>query len=432
MIRIVSWLILSVFILLSVFSCTTTPEVSEQNVTRIIKNLSSDSLKGRHAFSPEIRIAANLISAEFEAIGLSPLPGEDNFKQDFKIYTIRPDSVSFTVNGKALDEDYYFGLLNSESFSWSEDEVQIRTIGEEDDFRKVFRELSDDDNPSLIVVDKAHKKWFYRYQSYFSGRNRTLELDSEPNDIVILHTAKVTSFDINFQNKISVEELWNVAGMIEGERSDEIVLFSAHYDHIGVLNPFGQDSIANGANDNATGVSAVIELGRYYRNKAKPKRTIYFIGFTAEESGGFGSSYFSDHINPEHIVAMLNIEMIGKPPIDGAGNAWITGFEYSSLGEILQTSIKDSSYVFYPDPYPRQNLFYRSDNTVFAKQGIPAHTISTTPIDVDHDYHHVSDEFQTVHIPHTVKTIRAIAKASETIISGQETPSRIQPDSLEQ
>ena len=80
---------------------------------------------------------------------------------------------------------------------------------------------------------------------------------------------------------------------------------------------------------------------------------------------------------------------------------------------------------FNPDPYPAQNLFYRSDNATLARLGVPAHSISTTPIDVDPDYHEVSDEFETIDISHMTNTIRAISRAAEGIISGDDTPTRV-------
>ena len=117
--------------------------------------------------------------------------------------------------------------------------------------------------------------------------------------------------------------------------------------------------------------------------------------------------------------------MIGKPAVSGPNTAWITGYERSTFGEILSQSTEDSEYEFYPDPYPNQNLFYRSDNAVLARLGVPAHTISTTPIDVDRDYHEVSDEFETIDISHLHNTIHAIAKAATRFISGDATPTRV-------
>ncbi len=221
----------------------------------------------------------------------------------------------------------------------------------------------------------------------------------------------------------------NVVGMISGNRTDELVLFSAHYDHIGIR-PGGEDTIANGANDDASGTTAVIELARYFKGRPKPERTLIFAAFTAEEPGSFGSRHFSEQLDPERIIAMFNIEMIGKPAVSGPNTAWITGFEHSSFGEILANAVEGTVYEFYADPYPDQNLFFRSDNATLARLGVPAHTISTTPIDVDPDYHQVSDEVDTLDLDHMANTIRAIALAATTIISGEATPTRVDPESV--
>ena len=142
---------------------------------------------------------------------------------------------------------------------------------------------------------------------------------------MVLATGPVTSYLARAVAQVSESPLANVVGVIPGRRADEIVLFSGHYDHIGIVNPVDGDSIANGANDDASGTAAVIELARYFQAKGRPERTLLFAAFTAEESGGYGSRHFSEQVDPDRIVAMFNIEMIGKPAVAGANTAWITG-----------------------------------------------------------------------------------------------------------
>jgi Zn-dependent M28 family amino/carboxypeptidase len=125
---------------------------------------------------------------------------------------------------------------------------------------------------------------------------------------------------------------------------------------------------------------------------------------------------------------MFNIEMIGKPAVDGPNSAWITGFDRSSFGPILQEAVEGTQYRFYPDPYPTYGLFYRSDNATLARLGVPAHSISTTPIDVDPDYHQVSDEVDKLDFAHLTNTVRAIARGAETIVSAEATPTRVEPE----
>jgi Zn-dependent M28 family amino/carboxypeptidase len=234
-----------------------------------------------------------------------------------------------------------------------------------------------------------------------------------------------STYDITAAADVLERPVVNVVGQIPGRRSDEYVLFSAHYDHLGVVRALRGDSIANGANDDASGVAAVISLAKYFAARGTPERTLLFAAFTAEEAGGFGSRYYSSRVDPDQVVAMFNIEMIGKPAVSGPNTAWITGFERSSFGTILQDAVEGTEYEFYADPYPRLGLFYRSDNAMLAALGVPAHSISTTPIDVDADYHQATDEIGTLDLAHLTNTIVAIARGAETIVSGAATPTRV-------
>ncbi|RMG20188.1 MAG: M20/M25/M40 family metallo-hydrolase, partial [Bacteroidetes bacterium] len=221
-------------------------------------------------------------------------------------------------------------------------------------------------------------------------------------------------------------ELANVAGMIPGKRKEEIVVFSAHYDHLGIGRPIAGDSIYNGANDDASGTTAVISLAAFFKQQPQPERSLVFVAFTAEEMGGYGSRYFSQQFDPEHITAMFNIEMIGIEAEKGPASAYITGFDRSSLGNIMQQAVQGSMYNFHPDPYPEQNLFYRSDNATLARLGVPAHTIATTPMKPNQPhYHKPSDEFSTVNTQHITHIIRAIALGAMPVVSGEQTPSRV-------
>lgn len=220
--------------------------------------------------------------------------------------------------------------------------------------------------------------------------------------------------------------LFNVAGIIPGKsKAKELVVFSGHYDHLGIVKGDGQDSIANGADDDASGVTAMIALAKYYKALNNNERTLVFIAFTAEEIGGFGSRHFSKKLNPDDVVAMFNIEMIGKESKFGKNTAFITGFDKSDFGKILQKNLKGTEFAFHPDPYTRQNLFYRSDNATLAALGVPAHTISTDQIDTDQFYHTIKDEYSTLDPENILATIKAIAKSAISIIKGTDTPTRI-------
>ncbi len=218
----------------------------------------------------------------------------------------------------------------------------------------------------------------------------------------------------------------NVIGVLKGKsKPNEIVVFSAHYDHLGMQTD-GTDKIFNGANDDASGSTAVIALAKYFKELNNNERTLIFVTFTGEETGGYGSAFFTKNINPDLVVAMFNIEMIGTESKWGKNSGYITGFEKSDFGEILQRNLKGTDFQFYPDPYPTEQLFYRSDNARLAAVGVPAHTISTSKMDSEPNYHKLSDEVSTLDLDNMTEFIKSIALSSQTIISGKDTPTRVE------
>ncbi len=234
----------------------------------------------------------------------------------------------------------------------------------------------------------------------------------------------------NFRQEFKYEgkKANNVIGVLPGKsRPEEYVIFSAHYDHLGMTKS-GKDKVYNGANDDASGVTAVIALANYFKAQNDNERTIIFVAFTAEEVGGFGSAHFSDQINPDEVVAMFNIEMIGTDSKWGKNSAFITGYEKSDFGKLLQKNLEGSGFTFYPDPYIKEQLFYRSDNARLAYLGVPAHTISTSKMDSEPNYHQASDEVATLDLENMTQIIKSIAISSKGIISGKDTPSRVKKE----
>ncbi len=232
-----------------------------------------------------------------------------------------------------------------------------------------------------------------------------------------------------FENRRTQEKITasNIIGVLEGKsKKDEFVVVSAHFDHLGIRKTTGQlDSIYNGANDDASGVTGVLTLAEYFKNKGTNERTIVFVAFTGEEMGLKGSTHFGKGILASKFVAGINLEMIGKTPSFGPNTAWLTGFERSDFGKIIQQNLEGTSYQLFPDPYKKFNLFFRSDNASLARLGVPSHTFSTTPIDVDKDYHQASDEAATLNMTVITQTIQAVAKGTESIINGLDTPTRV-------
>ncbi|WP_299670671.1 M28 family peptidase [uncultured Polaribacter sp.] len=230
-----------------------------------------------------------------------------------------------------------------------------------------------------------------------------------------------------FKNRRTKEDITssNIIGVLEGKsKKDEYVIVSAHYDHLGIKKSGEGDLIFNGANDDASGVTGVLALAEYFK-KVGHERTIVFAAFTAEEMGLIGSTHFGKGIDASKFVAGINLEMIGKTPSFGPNTAWLTGFERSDFGTIIQQNLEGTGYQLFPDPYKKFNLFFRSDNASLARLGVPSHTFSTTPIDVDPDYHKVTDEAETLNMTVITQTIQAVAKGTESIINGKDTPTRV-------
>lgn len=400
--------------------------IEQKEVARIISTLAADDMMGRQTFTPGIEKAAGFISAEFKKIGLRPLPGNTDFKQEFTMYQLNPKSAELEINDEEVKPENFFYSTVHREFEWEDDAPQPFFIGEADDLRQGINKARQQDKNLLVVVHPKHQNMFLRYANYFRQASTVTEVGKGPTLIFVLSKVKnVTEFEVEIKNDVEEKKLANVAGMIEGKRKNEYLVFSGHYDHIGVQQAVEGDSIANGADDDASGTTAVISLAKHFKKGRKPERTLLFVAFTAEEIGGYGSQHFSKQLNPDEIVAMFNIEMIGKGSKFGPNTAYITGFEKSDFGTLLQDAVKGTSYSFHPDPYPSQNLFYRSDNATLARLGVPAHTISSVQIDQDKLYHTVNDEVESLDLAHMTNMIKAIALGAKDFVDGKKTPKRV-------
>lgn len=410
------------------------PDIDRASVERIIRVLAADEMEGRGAFTQAAMRAAEFIAAEFEGVGLETIPGNDGYLQRFAVVERSTETCRVTLNMAELPIDRVACSVGRDVIDWTAaDDVEIQHFGGGNPMQ-AYQRARRSGIDTLILVSGDSADGFARLAQIMARPSRSVGGADEtgPSIVVVLTDEdEIASLSVHGTTRRDELPLANVVGKITGNRTDEVVLFSAHYDHTGISSrPVDGDDINNGANDDASGTTAVIELARYFAEQPKPERTLLFAAFTAEESGGYGSRHFSEQLDPDQIVAMFNIEMIGKPAVSGPNTAWITGFDRSSFGQILADAVAGTDYEFYADPYPDQNLFFRSDNATLARLGVPAHSISTTPIDVDTDYHQVSDEVETLDLDHMTNTIRAIAMGAATIISGEATPTRVDPETV--
>ena len=234
----------------------------------------------------------------------------------------------------------------------------------------------------------------------------------------------------------------NVVGGLQGKSmAGQVIIFSAHYDHIGTLatNPYPDmggkafvedgDEIYNGANDNASGVSALIALAKYFARMNIHERTLLFVAFAGEEQGLLGSQHMASQFEPDSIVAVINIEMIGRKNA-GSGNPFITGHDYSDLQKILNKNLqqynskKYGKVFFENDRFFDHVLFMRSDNYPFAFRKVPAHTISTTS-PLDEFYHNLNDEPGTLDYKLMSRIVETIALSTAGLVKGDNTPARL-------
>jgi Zn-dependent M28 family amino/carboxypeptidase len=402
------------------------PQVNQKDVERIIRTLAADDMQGRKIFSPGIERAATFIEKEFQEIGLQPLSGQSSFRQDFSKTMVKPQVVTAIVNGKNVEPDKIFAITDAAELSWtSTQNAELHTIASEQSFMQRYKEIMALKKPVVVFVDEALFDAFNKARDFFM-RERVINTVSGDQAVFILGEEKSDSFHISIKNNKTAAPLFNVAGILPGKsKPNEYVIFSGHYDHLGIIETSKGDSIANGADDDASGVTAVISLARYFKKLGNNERTLIFVAFTGEEAGMLGSKHFAGRVNPAEIVAMFNIEMIGKESKFGKNAAFITGFDRSDFGSILQKNLTGTGFTFHPDPYPHLDLFYRSDNATLAALGVPAHTISTDQIDKDKFYHTVDDEIETLDVNNIVATIKAIALSSKGIVTGDDTPKRV-------
>ncbi len=222
--------------------------------------------------------------------------------------------------------------------------------------------------------------------------------------------------------KFGARTTTNVIGSLRGSDpkfGKETILLSAHLDHLGIGREVNGDNIYNGADDDASGCTAVLELAEALATGPRPKRTVVFAFFGSEEIGGYGARYFQEHppVPVESFVANLEFEMIGRPDAAVAPHTlWLTGFERSNLGPELAAH----GARLVADPHPEQHFFQRSDNYVLAKKGIIAHTVSSYGL--HSDYHQPSDDLAHVDFAHMTEAIESMVEPVRWLVNSDFKP----------
>ena len=403
--------------------------INESETERIEKYLSSDQLAGRQIYTAGIEMAAKFIANEFKQNGLATFKNSDSHLQSFSRINTKFISAAGNFDGNNIDTKNIIAITSEPNVDINEKSgYEVVKIAKEDNLFLTVRKYMTNNKNYVILVDEALGANFGRLVQFKSGLS-----EQQKSIFIVLTNQTPTQYKLQATHKIDKLSLSNVVGIIPGKSlPNEYVIFSGHYDHLGVngKRAVNGDSIYNGANDDAAGTTAMIMLSKYFSALANNERTLVFAAFTAEESGGFGAQYFSKQFDPLQVKAMFNIEMIGTESKWGKNSAYITGYEKTDMGAILQKNLQGTDFQFYPDPYTDQNLFYRSDNATLARLGVPAHTISTSKMDNEPNYHKPSDEFSTLDIANMTQIIKAIAKSAQSIIAGKDTPTRVDTTQL--
>jgi aminopeptidase YwaD len=430
-----SALIALLVLLANLLSLAQARSVDERNVRAQMIFLAGDALQGRGSGTIFERIAAEYVGSQFMQFGLEPAgePGWDG-KPSF-VQTVNstrntfaePPSLKIGLTTLTHGKEMLVVRANTGSVRGS---LQKGSPGDKpnaDSAVLLKLPAGFTGNPtqvmgaaiaagaSIVMLEEtpqARAGWANTatrplvYTVAFTPARPSvmIVLSKEQSDAV---SALPAGTQIEFSGRLApaeVRQTWNAMGKITGtDRSAEVVLLSSHLDHLGVRETqAGPDKIFNGADDDASGTVAVMELARTIAAGKRPKRTVYFVCFGSEESGGLGSRFFVSNLPfpKENLVANLQFEMIGRPdPKVKAEELWLTGYERSNLGsELAKRGAK-----LVPDPHPTQNFFQRSDNYALAQQGIVAHTVSSFGLHTN--YHRPSDELRTIDFAHMTRAI---------------------------
>jgi len=313
----------------------------------------------------------------------------------------------------------------------------LMTQGEGSDARQLYSQASAMGQQGATAVIVAENALLRRNWAAMASRPpelpRLAGAGNGATSMIVLDTqafrelqAVADGTQITFAGTLAPAETsytWNVIGVLPGgdaKLASEAVLLSAHMDHIGVGAGQTGDQIYNGADDDASGVVAVLELARALAAPtARPKRTVYFVLFGSEERGGYGAQYFLSRppVALAQMVANLQFEMIGRPDSKVAADTlWLTGYERSNLGAELAR--RGARLV--ADPHPAENFFQRSDNYALARRGVVAHTVSS--FGLHPQYHQPDDDIAHIDFAHMTRAINSMVAPVRWLVNSNFTP----------
>lgn len=445
--------------------------------------IASDLLEGRNTPSHGLDVAGSYIAAQMRRAGLEPA-GDDGYFQtanwlmaerDMEKFELKIQSGGEVVNVSkdrvSLPSAGILELANAQvvKLDYKDQAAMDSITTEQVAGRAILTEIADyrrEQGPRRMQSFQAQSQFLTRMQELKAmlvvsldrvnpvgagaGQGRLIDPENRVAPFVTSSVPFVTVHDLSAiklydampngatQASMTVRlpemrerpvKLRNVAGLLRGsdpKLKETCVLLTAHYDHIGARYTGQSDGIYNGANDDASGTVAVIEIAAALATlKQRPKRSILFITFFGEEKGLLGSRYYGRHpIFPiEKTVADINLEQVGRTDSDEGpqvGTASLTGFDYSDVGAILKEAGSQTGIRVYKHQRNSDAYFGRSDNQALADQGVPAHTLCVAfsyP-----DYHGVGDHWEKIDYANMEKVTRMVALAVVMIANNVREP----------
>ncbi|HCW07133.1 MAG TPA: hypothetical protein DGG95_07200 [Cytophagales bacterium] len=427
--------------------------------------LASDEMRGRDTGSPEIAIAANYIAAQYKRQGLKTVnnaptyfqevglqqtqpPKKAEIKLGSEVFTYRKDLLVLNGKTSSISGDFVFvGYGTAEDFNSVDVKgkivVSYAGTSEKSTVRQAYRKESPEKyklvrnkgGVALIEIYSFAEPSWQVIAGFLSGSRISLsdevstvedmphfwmrKSESESLNNLIKQKTATGSFSVEPSSPKIIPGK-NVVGIIEGTDptlKNEYIVLSAHYDHIGVRKNQTQDSIYNGARDNAMGTTAILEAAKFF--SANPvKRSLIILAFCGEEKGLLGSQWYANHPMIPLNQTVYNLDC------DGAGyndKSIITLIDLNrtTADELLKKGCKAFGLALHGDPVPNENLYERSDNYNFAAKGVPAVDFSPGIKTMDEElmkyYHQPPDEVSSLDFDYVVKYLRSYVYASYLI-----------------
>lgn len=410
--------------------------VHEASVRAHLEFLASDALNGRGSGTRDEQIAAEYVGAQFRRLGLEPGGAAGSFVQTIDVERRTVTAPPILVVGTDAaprarwthGKEILVGTIAREAVGGPLQRIDIKATpdptvapgaavlllnGTPQDLGPLFRK------GAAIVLTRETPQARTRWQnprpvglprrlndiSEQPDRATAITLSNEAAD-ALQAAPEGTAMRLDFRASAKPErrQTYNAVGMLRGtDPSGDAILITSHLDHLGRRDTLpGPDKIFNGADDDASGTVAVMEMAEALAMRGRPKRTVIFASFGSEETGGAGAAYLllKPPVPLEKMVANVEFEMIGRPdPAVPAHTLWLTGYERSDLGAELAAH----GARLVQDPHPDQSFFTRSDNITLARRGVVAHTVSS--FGLHKDYHQVSDETKTIDYAHMTESI---------------------------